>query len=58
MRLFKELAKIALIENCEKIEWACLPWNEPALRFYGKIGAKIIKGNDEYSIDSEKLKML
>ena len=58
MRLFKELAKIAVTENCQKIEWACLPWNEPALRFYNRIGAKIIKGNDEYSIDSEQLKML
>lgn len=58
MSLFKELAKIALIENCEKIDWACLPWNEPALRFYDKIGAKIINGNNEYSLDIEQLKML
>jgi GNAT superfamily N-acetyltransferase len=55
--LFRELAKIAL-EGCEKIEWAVLTWNEPALKFYQKIGAKQVSGNVEYSLNNEQFQMM
>lgn len=37
--VFCYLAKIAVEENCGRMEWTCLDWNEPSLRFYHHIGA-------------------
>ncbi|PYK30520.1 MAG: N-acetyltransferase [Verrucomicrobia bacterium] len=38
--LLVELAKIARDRNCGRLEWAVLDWNEPAIQFYLKLGAK------------------
>jgi len=38
--LLIELAKIARELNCGRMEWAVLDWNEPAIQFYRKLGAK------------------
>jgi len=38
--VFKYLAQKAIQEDCGRMEWWVLDWNEPAIRFYGKIGAK------------------
>jgi GNAT superfamily N-acetyltransferase len=37
--LLVNLAKIADERNCGRMEWAVLDWNEPALKFYKKLGA-------------------
>lgn len=37
---FKVLGQIALKENCKRIDWVCLDWNEPSLKFYQSLGAK------------------
>ena len=37
--IFKYLAKKAVAENCGRMEWWVLDWNEPAIRFYGGLGA-------------------
>ena len=39
--LLKELAKEVLKVGGQRLEWSCLDWNEPSLRFYTseKIGA-------------------
>ena len=37
--LFKELARIALKRGYARLEWNCLDWNEPSLRFYKACGA-------------------
>src|SRR5437870_10497701 len=34
------LAKIARDRGCGRMEWAVLDWNEPAIQFYRKLGAK------------------
>ena len=34
------LAKIARERGCGRMEWAVLDWNEPAIEFYRKLGAK------------------
>jgi GNAT superfamily N-acetyltransferase len=39
LAVFKYLARRAVEENCGRMEWAVLDWNEPALRFYGALGA-------------------
>lgn len=38
--LLVHLAKIARDRNCGRMEWAVLDWNEPAIQFYRKLGAK------------------
>ena len=37
--IFKFLAKKAKEEGCKRIEWACLDWNEPSIKFYKSLGA-------------------
>ncbi len=38
--LLVQLAKIARDRRCGRMEWAVLDWNEPAINFYRKLGAK------------------
>lgn len=38
--LLRSLARIAREENCGRLEWAVLDWNEPALKFYRSLGAR------------------
>lgn len=37
--IFKFLGEKAREEGCKRIEWTCLNWNEPAIKFYETIGA-------------------
>lgn len=38
--LLKALCKIARDEGCGRLEWSCLDWNEPSLKFYKSLGAE------------------
>lgn len=38
--LLKRLAAIALERDCKRLDWNVLDWNELAISFYEKIGAK------------------
>lgn len=38
--LLRRLARLALERNCGRLEWAVLDWNEPAIRFYRRLGAE------------------
>ncbi|GAB4137903.1 MAG: GNAT family N-acetyltransferase [Cyanobacteria bacterium J069] len=40
--LLSALAKLALERNCGRLEWNVLDWNEPAIAFYERIGARIL----------------
>ena len=53
---FEFLVKIAKEYKCQRVEWTCLDWNEPSLKFYKSIGAKqmnewIIHRLDREAID-------
>ena len=53
---FELLVNIAKENKCERLEWTCLDWNEPSLKFYKSIGAKqmnewIIHRLDKEAID-------
>ncbi|HAS41833.1 MAG TPA: GNAT family N-acetyltransferase [Microscillaceae bacterium] len=39
--LFKAIAQKAKDENCHRISWQVLDWNEPAIKFYKKLGAEL-----------------
>ena len=45
--LLIHLAKIARDRGCGRMEWAVLDWNEPAIQFYRKLGAKSM---DEWTV--------
>jgi GNAT superfamily N-acetyltransferase len=45
--LLIHLAKIARERGCGRMEWAVLNWNEPAIQFYRKLGAKPM---DEWTV--------
>lgn len=45
--LLIRLAQIADERGCGRMEWAVLDWNEPAIEFYRKLGAR---PNDEWTI--------
>ena len=38
--LLRELARIALERGCGRLDWSVLTWNELAISFYKRIGAK------------------
>ena len=38
--LLIQLARVARDRGCGRMEWAVLDWNEPAIQFYRKLGAK------------------
>lgn len=41
--LLAELARIAVAENCYGVKWEVLDWNQPAIDFYERLGAKLRK---------------
>ncbi|MEY2479860.1 MAG: hypothetical protein QOI04_787 [Verrucomicrobiota bacterium] len=45
--LLVDLARIARERGCGRMEWAVLDWNEPAIEFYRKLGAKPM---DEWTV--------
>lgn len=45
--LLMRLAQIARERDCGRMEWAVLDWNEPAIQFYRKLGAR---PNEEWTI--------
>lgn len=39
-RLLQQIARIAAERGCQRLDWAVLDWNEPAIQFYEQLGAK------------------
>src|SRR5258706_12520683 len=37
--LLQRLAKIARQQNCGRVEWSVLTWNQPSIDFYHRLGA-------------------
>lgn len=56
--LLTELARIAVERNCGRFEWSVLDWNEPAIRFYEKLGAQMMKEWRIFRLTGESLKQL
>jgi len=38
-----KVAEVARDENCGRMEWTALNWNQPALEFYNSRRAKILE---------------
>ena len=56
--LLVHLAGVALRENCGRFVWQVLDWNEPALRFYESLGARVMKEWLTMRVDGEALRRL
>jgi GNAT superfamily N-acetyltransferase len=47
LRLLSYLGKLARDRGCGRLEWSVLDWNEPAIRFYRRLGARPM---DEWTV--------
>lgn len=45
--LLAHLAMLAVERDCARLEWSVLDWNEPAIGFYQKLGARLM---DEWTV--------
>lgn len=56
--MFRCLARIAKQRNCERLDWWCLDWNEPSIKFYKKMGAKPMSDWTVYRVEGKDLNAL
>ena len=56
--LFDRTMKRALEENCSGMMWQVLEWNEPAINFYKKYGAKLDNEWTNGTLEREQIEML
>ncbi len=56
--LLTQLAALAVERGCARLEWSVLDWNEPAIGFYQKLGARLMKGWTGMRVDGANLKRL
>lgn len=56
--LFGRVAAIACARGCYALSWSVLDWNEPAIRFYERLGAERVGDWSVYRLSREHLSRL
>lgn len=56
LALYTEIMKHGKKEGVRRIEWNVLDWNEPAVRFYEKSGAKVLEDWRVVQMDEDGIK--
>jgi GNAT superfamily N-acetyltransferase len=56
--LFQHMARLARARGCIDMEWKVLDWNTPAIEFYRRIGAKLVRGWIEQELDENAMTAL
>ena len=56
--LITEVARIAVERDCGRLEWTCLDWNEPSIKFYLSLGAEQLDEWTNYRLAGDTLKAL
>lgn len=56
--IFKVLAKIAVDNCCERMEWVCLNWNSPSIKFYKGFGSIAMDDWTTYRLEGKRIKEL
>jgi GNAT superfamily N-acetyltransferase len=56
--LLTHLAKLTQERGCARLQWAVLDWNEPAIRFYRKLGAEVLDDWTVYRLSGAELAKL
>lgn len=49
------LAKLAIERKCGRLEWWCLDWNKPSVRFYKQLGAVPMEDWTVFRVTNETL---
>jgi GNAT superfamily N-acetyltransferase len=49
------MSRLALERGCQRLEWGCLDWNEPAIKFYRNLGATSVDIMTIYRFAPEQL---
>ena len=58
LALLKELAKICVARNYERLQWWVLDWNEPSIEFYKNLGAEPMDEWTVYRMSGDALRKL
>lgn len=56
--MFCCLARIAQENDCERIDWWCLDWNEPSIAFYKRLGAQAMEDWTVYRLERSAIDRL
>lgn len=56
--LLAHLAMLATQRDCARLEWSVLDWNEPAIGFYQKLGARLMDDWTVMRVDGANLARL
>ena len=56
--MLRHLAGIAVERGCGRFEWSVLDWNDPAIRFYRKLGAEPLDGWTTFRLDRDAIRRL
>jgi GNAT superfamily N-acetyltransferase len=56
--MFKALGKIAIENNCKRIDWMCLDWNKKSIEFYESLGAKALNEWITFRLEDEDIHKL
>jgi GNAT superfamily N-acetyltransferase len=57
-RLLAHLAAVAVERGCGRLEWSVLDWNEPAIGFYRRLGARAMDQWTVFRVEGESLSRL
>ena len=58
LALLKDLAKICIERDYERLQWWVLDWNEPSIEFYKSLGAEAMDEWTVYRVSGDALKKL
>jgi ribosomal protein S18 acetylase RimI-like enzyme len=56
--MLRQIASIAHLDGCERIDFMVLDWNTPAIKFYEKLGAVRDKDDRHFKFTDEAFKTL
>jgi len=56
--LLKHLARVAKEQNCGRVEWSVLTWNQPSIDFYHRLGAITLDDWRTFRLHGEPLERL
>lgn len=56
--LLQKLAALAVERGCGRMEWWCLDWNRPSIKFYRSLGARPMDEWTVYRLTGETLERL
>ena len=57
LKLFNKIVEVAKEENCKRLTWQVLNWNNSAIEFFKRLGAEMDKEWIDFNIYSKGLQM-